>query len=105
MPNPNVGLADVTVVSNPCTMSHSNLCVPGGSWVPYGQYQTTYTCPDNYTLNAPAYTTCTPKTASATGSDSGGSYTITYSSCAPKVETDECGEPCSMMPLYECVAC
>lgn len=67
----------VTDFNNECT---------SGSCCPDGNYMLEYSCPSGWTLSG---TTCV-RNGSTTGSDSTGTYTLTYGSCDASSTRQKC---------------
>ncbi|MBQ8367902.1 MAG: hypothetical protein IJX43_02485 [Alphaproteobacteria bacterium] len=98
MPNLIVGLGLVVSMTRNATAVPSCLmttqrfvagnCTAGTYCCPNGDTETTYSCPDGWTYNL-ATSLCT-RSDTSTGSDSTGSYTISYTSCAATETTEDC---------------
>ncbi|MBP3340568.1 MAG: hypothetical protein J6L47_02795 [Alphaproteobacteria bacterium] len=95
MPNLNVGLGLAMVISSSAQAIVSCLSLEscsvslfdGACCCPTGSTGTTYSCPSGWTINS-SKTSC--DRSSETGSDSTGSYTLTYTSCSPETSTYDC---------------
>ncbi|MBQ4130247.1 MAG: hypothetical protein IJD69_02635 [Alphaproteobacteria bacterium] len=95
MPNLNVGLSLAmsmtptahAVVSCQTLERCSQLLLAGYCCCPTGSTGTQKTCPSGWTMNS-LQTSC--DRSDETGSDSTGSYTLTYTSCSPETSTYDC---------------
>ncbi|MBQ8728977.1 MAG: hypothetical protein IJY77_01655 [Alphaproteobacteria bacterium] len=65
----------------------SSSTIEGACCCPTGGTGIAYSCPSGWTINS-SKTSC--ERSSETGSDSTGSYTLTYTSCSPTQSTYDC---------------
>ena len=81
----------------------STLCGRGSYCCPTGKQGTSYTCPTGWSYNV-LYDEC--RRDATSGSDSKGSYTQNYGTCAPTTTTYACYEVTSNPPSpISCLAC